>query len=74
MYFFSRFTALIEEKGEKISGIIPELYYVPRIEGIGAIQNMNYMRGKLRMIYHARSTLQFFKNLVRPSRWGFARL
>jgi len=72
-YFFSRFTALIEEKGEKVSGIIPEFYYVPRIEGIGALQNMNYMRGKLRMIYHARSTLRFFKNLVRPSRWNCAR-
>ena len=69
-YFFCRFAALIEEKGEKVSGIIPEFYYVPRIEGIGALQNMNYMRGKLRMIYHARLTLRFFKNLVRPSPLG----
>jgi hypothetical protein len=70
-YFFNRFTPLIKEKGEKGSGITPELYYVPRIEGIGAFQNMNYMAGKLRMIYHARSTLQFFKNLVSPKRWNF---
>jgi hypothetical protein len=70
-FFFNRFTLLIEEKGEEASGIIPELYYVPQIEGIGAFQNMNYMRGKLKVVYHVRSILRFFKNLVRPRRWTF---
>jgi hypothetical protein len=68
-FFFNRFAPLIEDKGEKVSRIIPELAYVPRIEGIGAFQNMNYMRGKLRLIYQIRSTLQFFKRMVRPRRW-----
>jgi hypothetical protein len=71
-YFFNRFAPLIEERGEEGSRIIPEFYYVPRVEGIGAFQNMNYMSGKLRMIYHARSTLQFFKKLVNPKRRDFA--
>jgi hypothetical protein len=68
-FFFNRFAPLIEDKGEEVSRIIPELAYVPRIEGIGAFQNMNYMRGKLRLIYQVRSTLQFFKRAVRPRRW-----
>jgi hypothetical protein len=71
-YFFNRFAPLIEEKGEKGSRIIPELAYVPRIEGIGAFQNMNYMRGKLRLIYQVRSALQFFKRMLRPRRWETA--
>jgi hypothetical protein len=71
-YFFDRFAPLLEEKGEKGSRIIPELAYVPRIEGIGAFQNMIYMRGKLRLIYHARSALQFLKRSVRPRRWQSA--
>lgn len=68
-YFFDRFAPLIEAKGEKVSRIIPELAYVPRIEGIGAFQNMNYMKGKLRLIYQIRSSLQFLKRMVRPGRW-----
>jgi hypothetical protein len=71
-YFFDQFAPLLEEKGEEASGIIPELAYVPRIEGIGAFQNMNYMRGKLRLIYQVRSALQFFKRMVRPRRWKAA--
>ncbi len=70
-YFFNRFAPLVKEKGEEGSGVFPELYYVPRIEGIGAFQNMNYMKGKLRMIYQIRSTLQFFKHLISPRRWNF---
>jgi hypothetical protein len=65
-FFFERFAPRIEKEGQKGSRILPELYYVPRIEGIGAFQNMNYMGGKLRLIYQARATLRFFKNLVRP--------
>jgi len=68
-YFFDRFAPLIEDKGERVSRIIPELAYVPRIEGIGAFQNMNYMKGKLRLIYQIRSIFQFFKRTLRPGRW-----
>ena len=50
------------------AGIVPELRHVPRIEGIGGFQNVNYMSGKYRLIYRARSTIQLFKNLVRPLR------
>jgi hypothetical protein len=68
-FFFDQFTPIIEEMGEGLSGIFPELYYVPRIEGIGAFQNMNYMSGKLRVIYYLRSIGRLFKNLLRPRRW-----
>jgi hypothetical protein len=71
-YFFDRFAPLIEEKGENVARIIPELAYVPRIEGIGAFQNMNYMKGKLRLIYQVRSIFQFFKRMLRPRRWRTA--
>jgi hypothetical protein len=70
-FFFDRFAPRVEAEGERASGIIPELYYVPRIEGIGAFRNMNYMGGKLRLIYHARATLRFLKNLARPGRRDF---
>jgi hypothetical protein len=63
-WFFDRFSPLIEA-GAKGALIIPEFRHVPRIEGIGGFQNRNYMSGKYRMVYHARVTLQFFKNLVR---------
>jgi hypothetical protein len=63
-YFFQRFAPLFEGDGEQAAGIIPEFHDVPRIEGIGGFRNMNYMSGKYRLIYHARATMQFFKNLV----------
>jgi hypothetical protein len=67
-WFFLKFAPLIAGRDAQAAGIVPELRHVPRIEGIGGFQNVNYMTGKYRMIYHARATMQFFKNLLRPGR------
>jgi hypothetical protein len=68
-YFFHRFAPLLKGQGGQGAGIIPEFHHVPRIEGVGGFRNVNYMGGKYRIVYHARSTLQFFKNLIRPHHW-----
>ena len=52
-WFFQRFAPLITGRDPQAAGIVPELRHVPRIEGIGGFQNVNYMSGKYRMIYHA---------------------
>jgi hypothetical protein len=67
-FLFEQFAPLVAAHGTD-ARIIPELYYVPNIRGIGAYQNMNYRRGKLRMIYHIRSLLRAGQHLVRPRRW-----
>ena len=67
-WFFQKFAPLISSGDPQAAGIVPEFYHVPRIEGIAAFQNVNYMSGKYRMIYHARATFQFFKNLLRAGR------
>ena len=70
-WFFHKFAPLIASRDVQAAGIVPELRHVPRIEGIGGFQNVNYMTGKYRMIYHAQ-TMQFFKNLLRPGRGDHA--
>jgi hypothetical protein len=71
-YVFARFAPLISGSNPEARGIYPEFYYVPRIEGVGGFRNINYMNTKYRMIYRARSTIQYVKNLVVPRRWKFA--
>ena len=69
-WFFQQFAPLIAGRSARAAGIVPELRHVPRIEGIGGFQNVDYMRGKYRMIICA-ATVQFFKNLLRPGRRGW---
>ncbi|MBV8487516.1 MAG: hypothetical protein JO161_04505, partial [Planctomycetaceae bacterium] len=66
-WFYKEFAPLAFDPENQDLVVMPEFYHVPCIEGFQGYQNRNYMTGKYRMIYHARATLQFFKNLVRPA-------
>jgi hypothetical protein len=65
-FLFQQFAPLVAAQGAA-AGIIPELYYVPHIRGIGAYQNMTYHKGKLRLIYQIRSLLRSCQHLVRQA-------
>lgn len=67
-WFFDQFAPLVASHDPGVPVVVPEMYHVPRIEGVAAFQNVNYMSGKYGMIYHARAAFQSFKNLLRIGR------